>query len=118
MNKFPPKVGILALTSALIMASACSTSGKQGTVVVDSANQDSRVNVLVLHHTSGDFQGSLNILTQPSDYPVSSHYLVPEPMDDSYEAGDDLKVYKLVDEGQRDHSVALDGGMHMIQKQS
>ena len=69
-------------------------------VTVDSANQDSRVNVLVLHHTSGDFQGSLNILTQPSDYPVSSHYLVPEPMDDSYE-DEDLKVYRLVDEEAR-----------------
>jgi N-acetylmuramoyl-L-alanine amidase len=69
-------------------------------VTVDSANQDSRVNVLVLHHTSGDFQGSLNILTQPSDYPVSSHYLVPEPMDDSY-ADQDLKVYRLVDEEAR-----------------
>jgi len=100
MNKIPSKIGILALTSALIMASACSTSGKSGTVVVDSANQDSRVNIVVLHHTSEDFQGSLNILTEPSNYPVSSHYLVPEPMDPTYE-GEALKVYQLVQEDQR-----------------
>ena len=92
--------GMLALIPVLFMATACSTSGSRGMVVVDSANQDSRVNVLVIHHTSEDFGGSLDILTQPSAYPVSSHYLVPEPMDPSYEDGD-LKVYALVPEQQR-----------------
>lgn len=101
MNMISSCKRILLLASALIVAASCSTSGKKGTVVVDSANQDSRVNILVLHHTSADFQGSLNILTEHSKYPVSSHYLVPEPMDDSYEAGEDLKVYQLVDEDQR-----------------
>ena len=92
--------GMLALIPVLLMATACSTSGSRGMVVVDSANQDSRVNVLVIHHTSEDFGGSLNILTQPSSYPVSSHYLVPEPLDPSYE-DEDLKVYALVPEQQR-----------------
>ena len=100
MHKIPSKAAMLALTSVLFMASACTTSGKPGTVVVDSANQDSRVNVVVIHHTSEDFQGSLNILTEPSSYPVSSHYLVPEPEDPTY-GGEELKVYQLVDEGQR-----------------
>ncbi len=95
-----PGIHILALFCALFMATACSTSGKRGMVVIDSANQDSRVNVVVIHHTSEDFSGSLNILTQPSSYPVSSHYLVPEPLDPSYE-GEELKVYALVPEDQR-----------------
>ena len=92
--------GMMALIPVLFMATACSTAGSRDTVVVESANQDSRVNVLVIHHTSEDFGGSLNILTQPSSYPVSSHYLVPEPLDPSYE-DDDLKVYALVPEQQR-----------------
>jgi N-acetylmuramoyl-L-alanine amidase len=92
--------GILALIPVLLVATACSTSGSRDTVVVESANQDSRVNVVVIHHTSEDFGGSLNILTQPSTYPVSSHYLVPEPLDPSY-GDEDLKVYALVPEQQR-----------------
>jgi len=100
MNQINSKASSLILASVLSMATACSTPGKTGTVVVDSANQDSRVNVIVLHHTSEDFQGSLNILTQPSNYPVSSHYLVPDPKDPTY-GGEDLKVYSLVPEEQR-----------------
>lgn len=99
-SRRPALTGMLALLPVLFMATACSTSGKRGTVVVESANQDSRVNVVVIHHTSEDFGGSLNILTQPSAYPVSSHYLVPEPLDPSYE-GEELKVYALVPEQAR-----------------
>ena len=94
------RAGSILLACVLTVAAGCSTPGKSGSVLVDSANQDSRVNVVVIHHTSEDFQGSLDILTQPSGYPVSSHYLVPEPMDPSYE-GKKLKVYQLVDEDQR-----------------
>ena len=92
--------GMLALIPVLFMATACSTSGSRGMVVIDSANQDSRVNVLVIHHTSEDFGGSLNILTQPSSYPVSSHYLIPEPGDPTY-GKSKLRVYQLVDENRR-----------------
>jgi N-acetylmuramoyl-L-alanine amidase len=92
--------GNVILACVLLVAAGCHTSGKKDTVTVDSANQDSRVNVIVIHHTSEDFQGSLNILTQPSGYPVSSHYLVPEPLDPSYQEGE-LKVYQLVAEDQR-----------------
>ena len=86
---------IVLLVSAVLVASACATSGSQRTVEVPSANQDSRVNVLVLHHTSEDFGGSLSILTEPSKYPVSSHYLVPEPLDPSY-SEEGLKVYSCL----------------------
>ena len=91
---------IVLLFCVVLMASACATSGSPRTVEVLSANQDSRVNVLVLHHTSEDFGGSLSILTEPSKYPVSSHYLVPEPLDPSY-SEEDLKVSSLVPEDQR-----------------
>ena len=69
----------------------------QNTVVVDSANQDTRVRIIVIHHTSEDFQGSLDILTKDSSRPVSSHYLVPEPADTSY-TDKKLQVYSLVPE--------------------
>jgi N-acetylmuramoyl-L-alanine amidase len=101
MNRFSTRARIVLLVSAVILATSCTTTGKKGTVVLDSANQDSRVNILVLHHTSSDFHDSLFVLTEETSRPVSSHYLVPEPMDDSYEAGDDLKVYQLVEEDQR-----------------
>lgn len=91
---------ILVFLSAAVMASSCSTAGKRDTVVVESANQDSRVNILVIHHTSEDFAGSLNILTNESGYPVSSHYLVPSPLDTTY-TDEELRVYQLVQENQR-----------------
>ncbi len=66
----------------------------------ESANQNSRVSIIVIHHTSADFGDSLNILTRPSSYPVSSHYLIPEPGDESY-GKSALKIYQLVDESRR-----------------
>ena len=100
MNKINSKASSIILASVISMAAACSTPGKNGTVEVESANYDSRVNIVVIHHTSEDFQGSLNILTQASGYPVSSHYLVPEPLDPTY-TDEELKVYALVPEDQR-----------------
>ena len=66
----------------------------------DSANQNSRVSIIVIHHTTANFGDSLQILTQPSAYPVSSHYLIPEPGDPTYDKSA-LKTYKLVDESRR-----------------
>jgi N-acetyl-anhydromuramyl-L-alanine amidase AmpD len=87
-----PGVAILAIGLATLTACA-----SQNTVFVGSQNQDTRVRIVVIHHTSEDFQGSLNILTKDSGNPVSSHYLVPEPGDPSYNEKD-LKVYQLVPE--------------------
>jgi len=70
------------------------------TVVIDSENQDTRVRIVVIHHTTADFQDSLDILTKRSDNPVSSHYLVPEPGDPSY-SKNALKLYSLVSEEAR-----------------
>jgi len=82
------------LISIVTALSGCAT---QDTVVMESANQDTRVRIIVIHHTTGNFKGSLDILTQDSSNPVSSHYLIPEPGDASY-AGKDLKLYSLVPE--------------------
>ena len=67
---------------------------------VDSANFNSRVSIIVIHHTAIDFDTSLRTLTEPSSRPVSSHYLVPEPDDPSY-GKTRLRTYKLVDEDSR-----------------
>lgn len=56
--------------------------------------------MLVLHHTSANFEDSLRILTKPSSNPVSSHYLVPDPSDESYKK-DKLEIYQLVPEKDR-----------------
>jgi len=85
---------VLVLTTV-----ACATRDP-GRVVVESENRDTRVRMVVIHHTTSDFQESLDILTRNSSNPVSSHYLIPEPGDPSY--GDkELKLYSLVDENER-----------------
>lgn len=83
-----------------VIAAAAAGCAAQQTVVVESANRDSRVNIIVIHHTAEDFEDSLKVLTQPSSRPVSSHYLLPEPGDPSYQEAD-LKVFQLVPEEQR-----------------
>ncbi len=65
-----------------------------------SANQNHRVRFVVLHYTAGNWQQSLQILTEKSAHPVSSHYLIPESFDDTYPERE-LKVYQLVDESER-----------------
>lgn len=52
----------------------------------ESVAQSSRVQVLVLHYTVGDFESSLRTLTEGA---VSSHYLVDD---------DPPRIYRLVDE--------------------
>ena len=83
--------------SVAIMITACSSLPM---VEVPSANQSSRINYLVIHFTSEDFAESLRLLTQPTERPVSVHYLVPEPNDETYER-DDLRIYRLVRESER-----------------
>jgi len=85
---------LLLLISIVTLLSACASPD---TVTVESANQDTRVRLIVIHHTTGNFKGSLDILTKDSGNPVSSHYLIPEPGDASY-TDEDLKLYSLVPE--------------------
>jgi N-acetylmuramoyl-L-alanine amidase len=84
-------LGLIALT-------ACGTAKKE--VFIPSENANSRVSILVIHHTSSNFEDSVNILTKASSRPVSSHYLVPDPSDMTY-THDKLEVYKLVPENDR-----------------
>lgn len=84
----------------ILLAAVLNCLGCTGMQTVESFNQNSRVSVVVIHHTTADFGDSLRILTQPSRYPVSSHYLIPEPGDPSYNKSS-LKTYQLVDEDRR-----------------
>ena len=83
--------------SALVILGGCTTSG---TISEPSRNFNSRVSIIVIHHTTADFDGSLQVLTQPSSNPVSSHYLIPEPDDSSYDKSK-LQVHRLVSEESR-----------------
>ena len=65
-----------------------------------SANQNSRIQHLVIHFTSEHFQESLRLLTQKTERPVSVHYLVPEPGDETYDRRR-LVVHRLVPEDRR-----------------
>ena len=80
----------------LILA-GCTTSG---TVTELSQNYNTRVSIVVIHHTTGNCDVSLRILTKPSSNPVSSHYLIPEPDDSSYDKSK-LQVHRLVSKGDR-----------------
>ena len=108
MTKFHSIRIIPALIALAFTMASCSTQNGMNkadgnsadTVFVNSENQDTRVRVIVIHHTSEDFDGSLNILTKDSGNPVSSHYLIPEPLDPSYPE-EELKLYQLVPEEAR-----------------
>lgn len=65
-----------------------------------SVNHNSRVNYLIIHFTSEHFAESLRLLTQRTGSPVSSHYLVPEPGDETYTRGQ-LRIHRLVAEDRR-----------------
>jgi N-acetylmuramoyl-L-alanine amidase len=85
------------LLGLAVSLGGCASSGLH---VTDSANQNSRVSIVVIHHTTANFEDSLRILTEPSSRPVSSHYLIPEPADGTYEGGN-IEVYQLVPETRR-----------------
>lgn len=67
---------------------------------IESVNQNSRVRYIVIHFTTENFSESLKTLTQASDRPVSSHYLIPSPNDATYPRKK-LMPYQLVPETQR-----------------
>lgn len=81
----------------LLVLSGCSSSGM---IDVRSENHNSRIQYLVIHFTSENFAESLRLLTQRTDNPVSVHYLVPEPGDDTYNRSS-LRIHRLVPEARR-----------------
>ena len=88
--------------SAVLSLLLSALAGCAGQPFVDapSRNQNSRINFLVIHFTTENFADSMDLLTKPSDNPVSSHYLIPEPYDPSY-GERALRVFRLVDESRR-----------------
>jgi N-acetylmuramoyl-L-alanine amidase len=82
------------LTLALLaLLAACAGPGPRGIHIdrsVHAKGQDSRVEFLVVHYTSGNEATSLKVLTEKQ---VSSHYLVPRK--------DPTEIYQLVDENRR-----------------
>lgn len=75
-------------TCCIALLSACSSGPRIDRSIV-SANQDSRVQYVVLHYTSTDLEHSLALLTHGE---VSSHYLIGETP---------ATIYQLVDENRR-----------------
>ncbi len=90
----------LAATSLAVALVAIGGCAAPGMVDAPSRNQNSRVDYLVIHFTTENFRDSLALLTEPSDNPVSAHYLIPEPNDPSYERRA-LKIFQLVPESRR-----------------
>jgi N-acetylmuramoyl-L-alanine amidase len=84
----------------MIVPLAAALAGCADRVRVPSENFNSRISVVVIHHTSEDFGEALETLTRRSANPVSSHYLIPEPDDPTYGDGK-LRVYELVPETHR-----------------
>lgn len=84
------KYGLLLVLTWLL--SSCSNL-----VYIESSNQSSRVSYVVIHATAVDFAESVRLLTTPSDYPVSSHYLIPAKNDPTYKRNR-LRLHQFVDE--------------------
>ncbi len=87
---------LIKLIFICVVVFSCSTSY----VKINSENFDSRVKYIVIHYTSENFAESLRLLTTKTDRPVSSHYLIPELNDKTYELTT-TKPYLLVDEHNR-----------------
>ena len=92
------------LALILLILNACS-----GMVDVPSANFNSRIDYLVIHATSENFEQSLRLLTQPSENSVSSHYLIPTHDDASYPRNR-LQIYRLVPEQVWEYTVRVNKG--------
>lgn len=84
----------LIVLSFVTVTAACSTIPM---VDAPSKNKSSRIHFLVLHFTSEHFAESMRLLTGQADSPVSVHYVVPEPGDETY-PDQSLRVYRLVPE--------------------
>jgi len=90
----------LARSSVLIALAILMGCATDATVFVESTNQNSRIDYIVIHATSENFSESLRLLTTRTSNPVSSHYLVPDMNDPSYTLAS-LRVHSLVPEQRR-----------------
>ncbi len=74
--------------------------GCSDVIFIESANQNSRVDYVVIHTTSVDYAESVRLLTTRTGYPVSAHYLIPDENDPSY-GHSRLRLHQFVKESQR-----------------
>ena len=64
------RLTLLFTSFALALAiSGCTTTQRSV-----SANQNSRVSLIVIHHTTSNFEDSYYVLTEPTSRPVSSRH--------------------------------------------
>jgi len=84
----------LFFISALLVSSCSNLNIKQ----IPSGNHNDRIRFLVMHHTTIDYQESVEALTRKDN--VSAHYLIPESNDPSYQQGS-LQTVQLVSEADR-----------------
>ena len=82
---------LLVAFSTLLLSSCSNLSIKH----IPSDNHNDRIRYLVIHHTTIDYQESIEALTRKDN--VSSHYLIPESNDPSYYQNQ-LQAVQLVDE--------------------
>jgi N-acetylmuramoyl-L-alanine amidase len=87
----------LCLLALLLPVGGCALNSP---IIIESSNQSSRIDYVVIHATSENFAESLRLLTTPTANPVSSHYLIPTLNDESY-GQRSLRLYSLVDERRR-----------------
>ncbi|MDD9891744.1 MAG: N-acetylmuramoyl-L-alanine amidase [Gammaproteobacteria bacterium] len=99
-NPIDPKSIMYRTILMLIGVLSLTTCAGLNYVDVESTNQNSRVNYLVIHATSEYFDESLRLLSTRNMNPVSSHYLVPYLEDPTYDRNK-LRIYRLVDENRR-----------------
>lgn len=106
INHWKHIAGFGVSVMSLCLLSGCTTTPSKTSIpsenysLVQSKNINSRVSSLILHHTSANFEDSLQILTNPERGSVSSHYLIPDPSDETYKESK-LKIYQLVAEKDR-----------------
>ena len=75
-------------------------TGCSNVIYIESANQNSRVDYVVIHATSANFAESVRLLTTRTGYPVSAHYLIPDENDPTY-GHRRLRLHQFVKESQR-----------------
>ncbi|OKY25197.1 penicillin binding protein PBP4B [Thalassotalea sp. PP2-459] len=92
--KKPTALTALMATYLLFLSSCSSLSIEE----LPSENYSKRIKFLVMHYTAINYERSVTALVDKGG--VSSHYLLPERLDNTYDHSD-LNIYRLVDEQDR-----------------
>ena len=79
---------------------AIGMAGCSNVIYIESANQNSRVDYVVIHATSANYAESVRLLTTRTGRPVSAHYLIPDENDPTY-GHRRLRLHQFVKESER-----------------